>query len=91
MKAYRQNWQAKVGTDSNMLRFRLRFPDAPTSCQSCGETRVLDIAHKPEFRRNGHWRSKENTTWPDKVWILCPTCHALLDRKGYEPSSLGLF
>jgi len=25
-----------------------------------------------------------------KVWILCPTCHALLDRKGHTPKQLGL-
>jgi hypothetical protein len=26
----------------------------------------------------------------DKIWILCPTCHALLDRKHYTPEQLNL-
>jgi len=25
------------------------------------------------------------------VWVLCPTCHALLDRMHYPPEELGLF
>jgi hypothetical protein len=28
--------------------------------------------------------------WPEKVWVLCPTCHRLLDRMNYSPSELGL-
>lgn len=89
VKEYNKNWHSKVGTDSNLLRFYLRYPDAPKKCESCGENRVLEIAHKPQFRRNGEWRSKSNTTI-EKVWILCPTCHRLLDRKGYTPEQLGL-
>ena len=27
---------------------------------------------------------------PNHVWVLCPTCHALLDRMHYLPSDLGL-
>lgn len=80
---------AKRGPDGNLIRFYQRHPDAPRACQSCGEKRVLDVAHKPEHRRYGAWRSKANTTL-DKVWILCPTCHALLDRMHYPPSDLGL-
>lgn len=76
----------KIG---NIERVYNRYPELPKSCQSCGESRVLDIAHKPEFRRNGAWRSASNCT-PEKIWILCPTCHALLDRKHYAPESLGL-
>jgi hypothetical protein len=89
IKEYNRSWHKKVGTDSNELRFYLRYPEAPRACQSCGENRVLDIAHKPGHERNGAWRSKKNTTI-EKVWILCPTCHALLDRKGYTPKQLGL-
>jgi len=89
VKEYNKKFHDRVGTDNNLLRFYLRYPDAPKKCQSCGEDRVLDIAHKPEHKRNGAWRSKHNTTI-DKVWILCPTCHALLDRKGYTPQQLGL-
>jgi predicted nucleic acid-binding Zn ribbon protein len=87
---YYARMRQKHGVDANMKRFLARFPDTPKACQSCGENRVLDIAHKPQFRRNGAWRSKKNTT-PERVWILCPTCHALLDRKHYSPESLGLF
>lgn len=86
---YRAATKSRI-VDNNMRRFRIRFPDAPEACESCGEDRVLDIAHKPGFERQGAWRSKANTTWPDKVWVLCPTCHALIDRKGYDPSTLGL-
>jgi heterodisulfide reductase subunit B len=50
---------------------------------------VLDIAHKPKYKRKGAWRNVKNTT-PEKIWILCPTCHALIDRKGYDPQQLGL-
>lgn len=70
-------------------RLRKRFPELPNYCQSCGEDRVLDVAHKPGHERNGAWRSLSNCT-PEKIWILCPTCHALLDRKKYEPKDLGL-
>lgn len=88
-KYYAQS-RLNTGPDGNLPRFYVRFPHAPKSCEACGENRVLDIAHKPEHRRAGAWRSKANTTWPDKVWILCPTCHALIDRKRYGPASLGL-
>ena len=86
---YRERRKAKRLPEGNMIRYRVRYPDAPTACQACGETRVLDIAHRPEHRRNGSWRSRKNST-PEKVWILCPTCHALIDRMGYDPATLGL-
>lgn len=86
---YRKIAREKVGPDGNLKRFYARHPEAARACQSCGESRVLDVAHRPEFRRNGAWRSKSNTTL-DKVWILCPTCHALLDRMHYPPEDLGL-
>jgi hypothetical protein len=89
MKEYYDKSRKKLGTDGNLKRFYARFPDAPKVCQACGEGRVLDIAHKPGHERNGSWRSKHNTHL-DKVWILCPTCHALIDRKGYDPALLGL-
>ncbi len=86
---YRATAREKTGPDGNLKRFYARHPEAPRACQSCGENRVLDVAHKPEHRRNGAWRSKSNTTL-DKVWVLCPTCHALLDRMHYPPNDLGL-
>lgn len=89
MAEYRATTRAKIGPDGNQKRFFARHPDAPRACQACGESRVLDIAHRPEFRRNGAWRSRGNTSL-ERVWILCPTCHALLDRMHYPPSDLGL-
>lgn len=87
---YRARTKAKRLPDSNLLRFRRTNPDAPTACQSCGETRVLDVAHKPGSERRGAWRSASNCRWPEMVWVLCPTCHTLLDRMNYDPAELGL-
>ena len=70
-------------------RLRRRFPDLPSGCEICGEERVLDIAHKPEFSRDGMWRSSRNTL-RHMFWILCPTCHALLDRGISTAHELGL-
>lgn len=89
-KTYNLRHRVKVGPDGNLKRFYRLHPEAPRECQSCGESRVLDVAHKPSHRRNGAWRSVKNTKWPDFVWVLCPTCHALLDRMHYPPSELGL-
>jgi len=93
-KAKRANYdkktREKVGPDGNLIRFYKRYPNGPKICESCGETRVLDVAHKPGHERNGSWRSLDNTKWPQKVWILCPTCHALIDRMNYSPEELGL-
>ena len=90
LQAYRQKSRNKLGPDGNLKRFFRRYPNAPRYCEACGETRVVELAHKPGFKRNGAWRSVENTRWPEKVWVLCPTCHALLDRMGYSPEELGL-
>ena len=87
---YRQRTKAKQLPDSNLLRFRRYNPDAPNACESCGESRVLDVAHKPGFERNGQWRNSKNCKWPEMVWVLCPTCHALIDRMRYPYSELGL-
>jgi hypothetical protein len=89
LAAYHKKSRARIGPDGNQKRFYRRHPEAPHACEACGEARVLDIAHKPGHERNGSWRSAKNTT-PDKVWILCPTCHALLDRMNYTPTELGL-
>ena len=51
---------------------------------------ALDVAHKPGHERVGAWRSAANCVWPTMVWVLCPTCHALLDRMHYPPEDLGL-
>jgi hypothetical protein len=86
---YSKAYKEKVGPDGNLKRLYSRYPDLPKACQSCGENRVLDIAHKPGHERNGAWRSLKNCS-PEKIWILCPTCHSLLDRMHYKPSELGL-
>ena len=65
--------------DSVIGRLRRKYPDLPISCQSCGEGRILEVAHKPGYKRNGAWRIVANTK-PHMIWILCPTCHKLFDR-----------
>lgn len=87
---YRMRTKAKQLPDSNLIRFRKTNPNAPKKCESCGEHRVLDVAHKPGHERNGAWRNSKNCAWPKQVWVLCPTCHALLDRMRYSPEELGL-
>lgn len=87
---YRQRTKSKQCPDSNLSRFRRHNRNAPMACESCGESRVLDLAHKPGHERNGAWRSVRNSQWPEHVWVLCPTCHALLDRMHYPPADLGL-
>ena len=88
--AYRAKHREKAGPDSNLLRFYRTNPDAPRACESCGEHRVLEVAHRPEYPRLGAWRSPSNCQWPKMVWVLCPTCHRLLDRMHYPPEDLGL-
>jgi len=87
---YRKRTRIKCGPDGNLVRFYKWNPNAPRKCESCGETRVLECAHKPDFERTGEGRSKANSQWPKMVWVLCPTCHALIDRMNYSPTELGL-
>ncbi len=87
---YRQRTRDKLGADSQLRRFYAWNPSAPKQCEACGESRVLEIAHKPDHARLGERRSKGNCEWPRKVWLLCPTCHKLLDRMNYSPEELGL-
>jgi len=87
---YRQRTKAKQLPGGNLTRFRRHNPNAPLACESCGENRVLDVAHKPGHYRNGAWRNSKNCMWPEMVWVLCPTCHALIDRMHYPPEELGL-
>ena len=87
---YRERTKSKKFPEGNLVRFYKYNPDAPRSCEACGENRVLDVAHKPTHRRLGEWRSSKNCKWPGMVWVLCPTCHCLLDRMHYPPADLGL-
>jgi len=87
---YRARTKEKRLPNGNLHRFYRTNPNAPHACECCGEKRVLDVAHKPHAARLGEWRSSKNCKWPSMVWVLCPTCHALLDRMHYPPSDLGL-
>lgn len=87
---YRKRTNDKNPPDSSARRFRRVNPNAPMACESCGERRVLEVAHKPSFNRLGERRSAVNCKWPEMVWVLCPTCHRLIDRMRYTPESLGL-
>jgi len=66
-----------------------KYPDLPRRCEACGEARVLDVAHRPGHERNGAWRTME-VMEPHMIWVLCPTCHALLDRLGFTAEQLGI-
>lgn len=88
--AYRARTRAKRLPDNSNVRFYRINPSAPRACQSCGESRVLDVAHRLGHERIGERRTAANWKWPEKVWILCPTCHALVDRMHYDPAELGL-
>ena len=87
---YRARTKEKCPPDSQNKRFYALNPAAPVACEACGEHRVTEIAHRPGHERLGARRSAENMKWPDMVWVLCPTCHRLLDRMRYSPEELGL-
>lgn len=87
---YRSRTKEKKLPDSNQIRFFRANPNAPRCCESCKENRVLEIAHRLGYERNGRGRSLSNCKWPEMVWVLCPTCHRLLDRMNYSPKDLGL-
>ena len=89
MEAYRETHRKKQVKDTTLGRLRRKYPWLPNACEACGETRVLDVAHRPGHERRGAWISMRVNT-PERIWILCPLCHALLDRCGYTPEQLGI-
>lgn len=89
-KIHRAKSREKNAPDSMNVRFYRLNPAAPRCCESCGEARVTEIAHRPGHERLGQRRSSSNMKWPEMVWVLCPTCHRLLDRMNYTPAELGL-
>lgn len=89
-KIYRSRTKEKKIPDSQNVRFNRINPGAPKCCESCGESRVLEIAHKPGHERLGKGRTNATMKWPEMVWVLCPTCHRLIDRMGYDPAEMGL-
>jgi hypothetical protein len=85
---YYQTRVEKNGKDTLVNRV-IRKYSLERKCESCGEGRVLDVAHRPEYKRNGAWRTMKNMQ-PHMIWVLCPTCHALIDRGVCTPDELGL-
>lgn len=69
-------------------RFFRNNPDRNKICEACGESRIVELAHKTP--RNGAWRSLKRNTLSEHVWILCPTCHKCLDYGIETAQSLGL-
>lgn len=93
---HKETWRRRAHKDVRkrphlriLSRLKRKFPDLPEACESCRETRVLDVAHKPEFSRNGSWATMDLLK-RHMFWILCPTCHALLDRGVCSPQQLNL-
>lgn len=79
------------GGDTLEKRIRKKYPNLPKVCQAkgCGERRVLEFAHRPKFKRNGAWR-KVSMYQPNMIWVLCPTCHRVLDKGIETPEEMGL-
>ena len=75
-------------TLSVSTRFFVRYPWIDKACQACGERRVVELAHK--VPRLSAWRTAKNTT-PADVWVLCPTCHRVLDYGIETAEQLGLW
>jgi hypothetical protein len=75
--------------DVRIERLKRRYTDIPNACESCGEQRILEVAHRPEHARNGAGRSVRNSQ-RHMFWILCPTCHKLLDYEICSQAELGL-
>ncbi len=91
MAKYNRKRYQKYGTDTLERRLRKKYPDLPTICESagCNEGRVLEFAHRPEFKRNGAFRVMKHYQ-RHMFWVLCPTCHRLIDYGICTPSELGL-
>lgn len=91
MAAYNRARTMRGGPDTLINRLRRRYPDLPLVCEAvgCDEARVLEAAHRPEFRRNGSWRTL-SLYERHMFWMLCPTCHRVLDFGIETPEQLGL-
>lgn len=89
-RIYRARTKERFPIDRAATRFYRLNPNAPRACEVCGESRVVDIAHKPQFARCGAPMRTSRMHWPQMVWVLCPTHHALIDRMHYDPAEFGL-
>ena len=80
------------GMTTLLWRVQRKYQYAPWICQvsGCPEYRVLDVAHKPEFKRDGEKAKMANCRWPETIWILCPTHHRIVDMGITTPEELGL-
>lgn len=76
--------------ETRLDRFLRLNPERQRRCEAegCGEARVVEMAHKPFCKRNG--RNPSGYVQGDEVWLLCPTCHRLIDYGIETPASLGL-
>ncbi len=84
---YNDTRRKKGHQDTLINRFFTKYPKVKKQCIVCGESRILDLHHIK--KRNGSWRLMSNTT-PDNIWVLCPTCHALIERGICTPKELGI-
>lgn len=91
MKNYNTKRYQKYGRDNLITRLRKKYPYLPTVCEAvdCNEGRVTEIAHKPAFKRNGAHRVLKHYQ-RHMFWVLCPTCHRLVDYGICTPAELGL-
>lgn len=95
MAAWNRRRKENNGRDVLLNRLYRRYPDLPRNCEAtengvgCSEARVLEAAHRPEFKRNGAWRTMK---WYERhmFWILCPTHHRLIDFNICTPIEIGL-
>jgi len=91
MKRYNQTRYIKHGKDTLTTRLYKKYPDLPKVCEAneCNESRVLEAAHKPDYKRNGAWRTMK---WYERhmFWMLCPTHHKLIDLGICSMVELGL-
>lgn len=74
--------------DGVVARFFRKYPDRLKVCESCRESRVVELAHKTP--RKGAWRSLNRNMRSEDVWVLCPTCHKCLDYGIQTIDELGL-
>lgn len=92
MNLYNKVRRKKYGDkDTLVIRLRKKYPDLPKCCEAkgCSESRVIELAHKPEHKRNGACRVLKYYE-RHMFWVLCPTHHALIDRAGFPPIEFGL-
>lgn len=84
-RLYTKAVATKLRNGSLQVRFFIRYPERHALCQSCGEKRVVELAHKQP--RRSAWRTMPTS---EEVWILCPTCHRCLDLGIQTREELGL-